>query len=389
MLRTILAALMTILTLAWTPTALGQAARSAEGNMLGTIEKRVWGQTEAGQAVHLYTLRNSSGLTMRVSNLGCRIISLTVPDRNGEPADIMLGYDTLEEYLRDRRHYGAVVGRYGNRIANGRFTLDGHTWQLTQNRPPNHLHGGDGGFEYRVWDGEALLRGDELGLKFEYLSRDGEEGYPGNLKATVYYWLTGGNELRVEYYASTDKPTPVNLTNHSYFNLGGEGSGTILDHELILKADRFTVVDKALIPTGELRPVAGTPFDFNQPTAIGDRVDADDEQIGFGGGYDHNFVFSRWDGKLRPVGSLYDPDSGRLMEIMTTEPGVQFYCGNFLNERDVGKGGKTYGRRTGLCLETQHFPDSPNHPDFPSTILRPGEPYRSVTVFRFSARPAR
>jgi aldose 1-epimerase len=362
------------------------AAENKEGNMLGSIEKHAWGQTPDGRTVHLYTLKNAGGMTLRVTNFGCRIVSLTAPDRDGHFADIMLGYDTLAEYLRDKRHYGAVVGRYGNRIAGGKFSIDGQSYQLTQNRPPNHLHGGDGGFEYRLWDAEALLRGEAVGVKLDYLSPDGEEGYPGNLTATVYYWLTNGNELRIEYHASTDKPTPVNLTNHSYFNLGGEGSGTILDHELMLRADRFVVVDEALIPTGELRPVAGTPFDFTVPTPIGARVDADNEQIRLGGGYDHCLVFARWDGKLRRVGSLYDPDSGRLMEILTTEPGVQFYCGNFLNDRDVGKGGKVYGRRGGLCLETQHLPDSPNHPHFPSTILRPGEPYRHVAVFRFSTR---
>jgi len=361
-------------------------AGNEEHDMLGSIEKHAWGRTDDGQTVYLYTLKNSGGMTMHVTNFGCRIVSLTAPDRDGHFADIMLGYDILEEYLRDKRHYGAVVGRYGNRVAGGKFSIDGYSYQLTQNRPPNHLHGGDGGFEYRIWDTEALMRGDAVGLKLRYSSKDGEEGYPGNLDATVCYWLTNDDELRIEYSATTDKPTPINLTNHSYFNLAGAGNGDILGHELMLAADHFTPVDQALIPTGELRPVAGTPFDFAKPMPIGARVDADDRQIKYGGGYDHNFVFSRWDGKLRLVGTLYDPKSGRFMEMLTTEPGVQFYCGNFLNDNDIGKGGKRYGRRSGLCLETQHFPDSPNKPQFPSCILRPDERYHHVTIYRFSAR---
>jgi aldose 1-epimerase len=385
--RTMFSTAMTIAAFAWAvSTPLAPAAGNEEPDMLASIEKQVWGQTETSQTVHLYTLTNAGGMTLRVTNYGSRIVSLTVPDRDGNFADIMLGYDTLREYLGDKRHYSAVVGRYGNRIADGKFSIDGKTYQLTQNRPPHHLHGGDGGFEYRVWDAEGIVGDDRVGLKLDYLSPDGEEGYPGKLHASVCYWLTNGNELRIEYSATTDQPTPVNLTNHSYFNLGGEGSGTILDQVLMLKADRFVAVDRALIPTGELRPVAGTPFDFATPTPIGARVDADDEQIRFGGGYDHCLVFARWDGKLRLVGSLYDPGSGRLMEILTTEPGVQFYCGNFLNDGDIGKGGKVYGRRSGLCLETQHFPDSPNQPQFPSTTLRPDEQYHHVTVYRFSAR---
>jgi len=385
--RTMFSATMTVAAFGWAMLGTPALATGNEGHdMLGSIDKYAWGQTDDGQAVYLYTLRNRSGLTMRVANLGGIIVSLTAPDRKGEHADIVLGYDRLEDYLDDRRHFGAVVGRYGNRIAGGRFILDGKTYQLSVNRPPNHLHGGVIGFEKVVWDAEGIVGEDRVGLKLHYGSKDGEEGYPGNLDATVCYWLTNNNELRIEYSATTDQPTPINLTNHSYFNLAGAGTGDILGHELMLAADRFTPVDQTLIPTGELRPVAATPFDFTKPMLIGARVDADDQQIKYGGGYDHNFVFSRWDGKLRLVGTLYDPKSGRLMEMLTTEPGVQFYCGNFLNDNDVGKGGKRYGRRSGLCLETQHFPDSPNQPQFPSCILRPDERYHHVTIYRFSAR---
>ena len=361
-------------------------AAAGDHGIVGSIEKSVWGKTEAGRTVHLYTLRNGNGMTMRVANLGGIIQSLTAPDRNGDFADVVLGYDGLDDYIHDTRHFGAVVGRYGNRIAGGKILLDGTTYQLTVNRPPNHLHGGNQGFEKRIWNAEAIIRDEAVGLKLHYLSKDGEEGYPGNLDSTVCYWLTDANELRIEYSATTDQPTPVNLTNHSYFNLSGAGNGNILGQELMLRADRFTPVDKVLIPTGELRPVAGTPFDFTKSTAIGARVDGDNQQLKFGGGYDHNYVFSHWDGKLRLVGSVHDPRTGRMMEILTTEPGVQFYCGNFLDGSDIGKGGKRYARRSGFCLETQHFPDSPNRPRFPSCILRPGEVYHHVTVYRFSAK---
>lgn len=362
------------------------AAGAGAAEMPVSIEACVWGRTPDGRTVHLYTLKNGRGMTMRVTDFGCIIVALTAPDREGTYADVVLGYDRLEDYIADRRHFGAVVGRYGNRIAGGKFTLDGQEYALSVNRPPNHLHGGVRGFEKVVWESEAVIRKGAAGVKLRYLSRDGEEGYPGNLDATVCYWLTESDELRIEYTATTDRPTPVNLTNHSYFNLAGAGRGDILGHELMLAAGHFTPVDEGLIPTGELRPVAGTPFDFTAATAIGARIEAADEQLRRGGGYDHNFVFSRWDGKLRPVASLYDPGSGRRMEVLTTEPGVQFYSGNFLDGSDVGKGGQAYGRRCGLCLETQHFPDSPNKPQFPSCILRPDEEYRHVTVFRFSAR---
>jgi aldose 1-epimerase len=380
-------ALISTIAFGWaTIAAPALAAVTEEREMLGSIEKCAWGKAEDGQTAHLYTLTNKNGMTMRVTNFGGIVVSLTAPDRDGKYADVVLGYDRLEDYLEDTRHFGCVVGRCANRIGGGKFSLDGQTYELTVNRPPNHLHGGLRAFDRVFWNAEGIVRDGAVGLKFHYVSKDGEEGYPGNLDVTVYYWLTETNELRIEYSATTDKPTPVNLTNHSYFNLAGAGSGDILGHELMLAADRFTPVDAALIPTGELRQVAGTPFDFTKPTAIGARVDEDDQQLKYGGGYDHNFVFSRWDGKLRRVATVHEPKSGRFMEVLTTEPGVQFYCGNFLDGSDVGKGGKPYERRSGFCLETQHFPDSPNKPQFPSCILRPGEEYRHVTVYRFSAR---
>lgn len=357
---------------------------------MGSFSKSDWGQLKDGRTVHLYTLKNARGMTMRVSDYGCIIVSLTAPDRDGKYADIVLGYDRLADYVKATPYFGAVVGRYGNRIAGGKFTLDGKTHTLATNNDPGgipcHLHGGDVGFDKVLWDSEEICKDGAVGIQFHYLSRDGEEGYPGNLDVTVRYWLTGDNELRIEYEATTDQATPVNLTHHSYFNLGGHDSGTILNHELMIAADNITPVDKGLIPTGKLLPVAGTPFDFTKPTAIGKRVDADDEQLKFGLGYDHNFVLSRWDGKLRLAARVYEPTSGRFMEVHTTEPGVQFYCGNFLDGSNVGKGGRACQHRTGFCLETQHFPDSPNHPEFPSTILRPGEVYRHTTVYRFAAK---
>ncbi len=336
--------------------------------------------------MHLYTLTNASGMQMRVCDFGCIIVSLTAPDRSGAFADVVLGYDRPEDYVPDECHFGGMVGRYGNRIAGAKFTLDGTTYRLAANRAPNHLHGGNVGFDKVLWQAKELSVAGRVGLRLRYRSPDGEEGYPGNLNATVCYWLTDDNELRIECSATTDKATPINLTNHSYFNLAGAGHGDILAHELMLTADRFVPVDEALIPTGELRPVEGTPFDFRQATPIGARIDADDQQIKRGPGYDHTFVFPHWDGRLRPVGTLRDPPSGRYLEILTTEPGVQLYTGNFLDGTALGKGGKPYARRFGVCLETQHFPDSPNRPQFPSCILRPGEEYRHVTAYRFLTR---
>ncbi len=356
----------------------------------GLATRQSWGQMPDGRPVHLFTLKNARGMTMQVSDYGGTIVSLTAPDRNGNFADIVLGYDRLEDYRKASPYFGALIGRYGNRIADGRFTLDGKTYPLATNDQPGgipcHLHGGTVGFDKVVWDAQAVVRDGAVCLQLHHFSPDGTEGYPGNLNVIVYYWLTDDNTLRVEYEATTDQATPVNLTQHSYFNLAGHNSGTILDHELMIHARYITAVTPGLIPTGERMPVEGTPFDFTRPTAIGKRVDADHEQIRLGPGYDHNFVLADWDGTLQRAATVYEPGSGRLMEVWTTEPGLQFYCGNFLDGSNVGKGGHAYQYRTGFCLEAQHFPDSPNQATFPSTILRPGEVYRQTTEYRFSAR---
>lgn len=353
------------------------------------VSKRDFGEDKDGNAVSLYTLVNANGLKMEVSDYGCIVTSLSVPDRNGKMDDIVLGYDTVAEYIEATPYFGAVVGRYGNRIANGKFTLDGKEYKLTCNNDPGGipcaLHGGIVGFDKVIWDSEVVSADDAVGIEFTRVSPDGEEGYPGNLDVTVCYWLTDDNELKIDYTASTDKATPINLTHHSYFNLGGHTSGTILDHEMMIAADSITPVDKGLIPTGEFMPVEGTPFDFREPTAIGARVDDEHEQIKFGHGYDHNFVIADADGSMKLAAKVKDPKSGRWMEVYTTEPGIQFYSGNFLDGSNIGKGGHPYRHRTGFCLETQHYPDSPNQPNFPSTILEPGETYRHTTIYKFGA----
>lgn len=343
-----------------------------------------FGKTSDGKAVTVFTLTNANGMEVHAINYGCVITSLKVPDRSGSTADVVLGFDSLDQYLQGSPFFGAVVGRYGNRIAKGQFTLDGKTYKLATNDGPNHLHGGNKGFDKVVWEGTPLK--DRAGVVFTRTSPDGEEGYPGNLTASVTYTLTDKNELIVDYRATTDKATPVNLTQHSYFNLAGEGSGDILGHELMIAADRYTPVDATLIPTGELAPVQGTPFDFRKATSVGTRINDDNQQLKYGKGYDHNFVLNRKGPGLQHVVRVLEPKSGRTLDIATTEPGVQFYSGNFLDGTIKGKGGHVYGHRTGFCLETQHFPDSPNHPGFPSTILRPGETYSSQTVFTFGVQ---
>jgi aldose 1-epimerase len=342
--------------------------------------KEDFGTLPDGTAVELYTLYNSAGLRARIMTYGAIVVSLEVPDREGRLADITLGYDSLEGYLETTPYFGAIVGRYGNRIAKGAFSLDGVTYTLAANNGENHLHGGIRGFDKVVWTAEPLREDRAVGVRMRYLSPDGEEGYPGNLDSAVTYRITEDNELMITYEATTDKATPVNLTHHSYFNLAGQGTGDILGHELQILADRYTPVDEGLIPTGELRPVAGTPFDFTEPHRIGERI----AQVP--GGYDHNFVLTSGGGGLAPAARVYEPASGRVMEIATTEPGIQFYAGNFLDGSIAGKLGKVYHKHFGFCLETQHFPDSPNQPGFPSTILRPGETYRSRTVHRFTTR---
>ena len=345
------------------------------------VTRAPFGKLPDGTAIESFTLRNAHGIEVRAITYGAIIVSLRVPDRAGKFDDVVLGHDDLAGYLDKPAYFGSVVGRYGNRIAKGRFTLDGKTYTLATNNGPNHLHGGVKGFDKVVWKGEPAAAGG-ASVTFSYTSRDGEEGYPGTLAARVTYTLSDKGELTFEYSATSDKATPINLTQHSYFNLGTPGSD-ILGHELTLDADRFTPVDPTLIPTGQLAPVSGTPFDFRKPTAIGARIAQDDEQLKRGGGYDHNFVLSGAGEGLRRAGLLADPKTGRTMEILTTEPGVQFYSGNFLDGTIKGKGGVVYKHRSGLCLETQHFPDSPNQPSFPSTILRPGKEYRSKTVLVF------
>ncbi len=347
------------------------------------IEKQAFGQLEDGTIVDLYTLINSNGMRVEITNYGGIITSLWVPDKNGKLGDVVLGYNTLDGYLKASPYFGCIVGRYGNRIAKGKFTLNDQTYQLATNNGPNHLHGGWKGFDKVVWQATPRESQDAVGLELSYLSPDGEEGYPGNLSVKVTYTLTNDNALHIDYEATTDQPTICNLTHHSYFNLKDAGASPILDHMLMLDADYFTPVDETLIPTGEFRPVAGTPFDFRQPTAIGARIHSEDQQIKFGLGYDHNFILNGNAGELRRVGKLSEPTTGRIMEIWTTEPGIQFYSGNFLDGSMIGKNGSVYHHRHGLCLETQHFPDSPNHPNFPSTVLNPGEKYQTTTIYKF------
>jgi aldose 1-epimerase len=350
-----------------------------------SVSQQTYGSHD-GQPITRYTLENANGLQVNLIDFGGIITHVYAPDRDGKLADVVLGFDSLSGYEGENPYFGALIGRYGNRIDEGSFTLDGQTYTLATNNGPNHLHGGDIGFNKKVWSAEMLEEDERVGVRLNGVSPDGEEGYPGNLNVTVDYWLDNDDQLTLDYRATTDAATPVNLTNHTYFNLAGAGSGTILDHELMIDAKAFTSVDETLIPNGELRPVAGTPFDFTEPTPIGERIDADNEQLTFGGGYDHNFVLDREGSGLQRIATVYEPTSGRTLEVETTEPGVQFYTGNFLDGSNVGKGGTPYAYRTGFCLETQHFPDSPNQDDFPSTILRPGETYNSTTVYRFGTR---
>ena len=354
----------------------------------------LFGELDDGTPVELYTVTNANGLVMKAMTYGGVLTSLTVPDADGELADVILGFDSLagytsNAYRQSNPYFGALIGRYGNRIGGAEFELDGETYQLAANNGPNTLHGGNVGFDKVVWDAEPFADERGQGVVFSRVSPDGEEGFPGNLTTSVTYLLTDDDELVFEYQATTDQATPVNLTQHAYFNLAGEGNGTILDHELMLNADAVTPVDAGLIPTGEVTSVEGTPFDFRELTAIGERIDADDEQIGFGPGYDHNWVLTDGgadsDG-LRLAARVVEPASGRVMEVRTTEPAIQFYAGNFLDGSLTGKSGAAYERRSGFCLETQHYPDGPNQPDFPSTVLRPGETYSSRTVYAFSAQ---
>jgi aldose 1-epimerase len=355
-------------------------------NQSGSTTKKSFGKTPDGQPIDLYAMTNKSGAEVSITNYGGAVVSLKVPDRSGKLADVVLGYDTGEGYVNDKSFFGALVGRYGNRIAHAQFVLDGKAHTLAKNNGENSLHGGVKGFNKALWTAKTLSAKDGQSLELSYLSKDGEEGFPGNLKVTVVYTFTDENALRISYSATTDKKTVVNLTNHSYFNLAGQGSGDILGHLLMIEADKFTPVDKGLIPTGELRDVAGTPFDFRKATAIGARINQDDQQLKLGGGYDHNFVLRRSPGAGESLAArVVEPATGRVMEVWTTEPGVQFYTGNFLDGTVTGKGGVTYPKRSALCLETQHFPDSPNQPEFPSVVLEPGKRYHTVTTYKFSS----
>jgi aldose 1-epimerase len=348
------------------------------------VSKADFGKMPDGTPVEIFTLINEHGLEARICTYGGAVVSLKTPDRTGQMADIVQGFDSLEGYLNPAEPYfGALIGRYGNRVGHAKFTLDGKVNNLPANDGANTLHGGPKGFDKVVWTARQLPDG---GLELTYLSKDGEEGFPGNLKATVVYHLTAANELKIDYSATTDKDTVVNLTNHSYWNLKGAGNGTILDHLLTLHASKFTPVDSGLIPTGELKPVAGTPFDFTKPTAIGARIEQNDEQLKLGKGYDHNFILDRAGSSLSLAARVEETSTGRVMEVETTEPAIQFYTGNFLDGTLKGKGGHVYPQRAALCLETQHYPDSPNKPSFPSTELKPGQTYKTTTLYRFSVK---
>ncbi len=350
------------------------------------MKKQSFGKTPDGREITLYTLTNKNGMEVAITDLGGIVVSIKVPDRSGNLADVVLGYDSLEGYITNPAYFGAIIGRYANRIAHGKFTLNGKTYTLAKNNGENSLHGGMNGFNKMVWAARDVSK-DSPSLELKYASKDGEEGYPGTLSVRVVYTLTAQNELKIEYSATTDKDTILNLTNHSYFNLAGQGSGDILGHMLTIHSNKFTPVDAGLIPTGELRSVQGTPFDFMKPTAIGERIGQDDEQLKLGRGYDHNWVVDHSKaGDISLAAQVYEPNTGRVLEAWTDQPGIQFYSGNFLDGTIHGKGGVTYGQRSGLCLETQHYPDSPNHPEFPSTLLKPGSRFHSTTILKFLTR---
>jgi aldose 1-epimerase len=343
------------------------------------VSRQSYGHTPEGTAVDYYSLADGK-VEAGIITYGAIVVSLRTPDRNGKLDDVVLGCDSVEKYIAQTAHFGGIVGRYANRIAHGTFQLDGHTYSIPKNDGDNALHGGIRGFDKVVWAAKPIQDGVEL----TYVSKDGDQGFPGTLTTVVRYTLSGG-ALRIEYSATTDKDTVLNLTNHSYFNLAGQGNGDVLRHVLKIDASRITPVDATLIPTGELKPVEGTPFDFRTPHAIGERIDADDPQLRLGHGYDHNFVLDHPAGQLAEAAEVYEPSTGRILRVLTTEPGIQLYTGNFLDGSITGKDGRVYKRRYALCLETQHFPDSPNHPSFPSTELKPGEKFHSVTVFEFGS----
>ncbi|MBN1907019.1 MAG: galactose mutarotase [Deltaproteobacteria bacterium] len=349
-----------------------------------TVVKETFGEFE-GKKIDLYTLKNSNGMEAKITNYGGIVTSIKVPDKKGNLSDVVLGFNNLKDYLSNSSYFGAIIGRYANRIGNAKFSLDGVEYTLAKNNWANSLHGGVKGFDKVLWEAEPAFGKEGQSLKLTYMSKDGEEGFPGNMDVTVTYTLKDDNSFRIDYLATTDKTTVVNLTNHTYWNLAGEGSGNILSHQLMLNAGAFTPVDRGSIPTGEIRPVEDTPMDFKKPKAIGDRIGSDYEQLKFANGYDHNWgIDSSDEEKPALAATVYEPISGRYMEVYTTEPGIQFYSGNFLNDSIIGKSSKAYGARSGLCLETQHYPDSPNKPEFPPVVLEPEEIYRSTTIYKFS-----
>jgi aldose 1-epimerase len=358
-------------------TACNQSSKSKE-----MVKKELIG-TQNGKEVYLLTLTNKAGNVLKLTNYGARITWIEVPDRSGNKENVAFGFDTFDGMIKGDPYFGSVVGRYANRIAKGKFTLDGKEYSLALNNGPNSLHGGPGGWHSVVWETGEIQKTAQPSAVFTLKSPDMEEGYPGNMDIKVVYTWTDKNEVIIDYTCTTDKKTVLNITNHCYFNLHGAGNGNILDHQLVLKASAFVPVDSTLIPTGEIRPVAGTPFDFTVPHTVGERIDENYEQLVFGKGYDHTFVL---DNKEAVDGTVYDPSTGRLMEFITDQPGVQFYCGNFLNGKMIGHGGKPYVFRSGLCLESGHYPDSPNHPEFPTTVLNPGETFKSQTIYRFSVK---
>lgn len=380
-LRTPLLAALALAALALTALSLSALAKAESA---GKIDSQPFGTTRDGTPVSIYSLKNANGLEARITNYGGIVVSLLVPDKNGKFDDIVLGYGTLDEYLKDSPYFGALIGRYGNRIAGGRFSLDGNQYRLAVNNGPNALHGGLKGFDKVVWNAKPFVSKEGPALELNYVSPDGEEGYPGTLKVTAVYTLTNKNELKLVYHAETNKKTIVNLTNHSYFNLAGEGSGDILSHQVMINANSFTPVDATLIPTGKIQPVKGTPFDFTKATAIGSRIKDNDEQLKFANGYDHNWVIQKAPGALEIIARVVEPRSGRVLEVLSTEPGLQFYSGNFLDGSNIGKGGHKYNFRDAFCMEPQHFPDSPNKRQFPSVVLRPGRHYSNTIIYRFS-----
>lgn len=353
-------------------------------NMDLSIKKAKFGEVE-GKNVDIFTLANRNGVEMKVTNYGCIVTSLKVPGKFEKADDVVLGFNDLQSYLKKNPYFGAIIGRYGNRIANSRFSLNGKEYILAKNDGSNNLHGGIKGFDKVIWDAAEIKDDESVGIEFKYLSKDGEEGFPGNLSVIVTYTINDNNEFKIDYKAKTDAVTVCNLTHHTYFNLSGEGSGSILDHQVMIKSSRITPIDTTLIPTGELADVAGTPFDFRESTVIGKRINEDNLQLKYGGGYDHNWILNRTGNSkdLILAASVYDPKSGRKMDVLTTEPGIQMYTGNFLDGTLIGKSGKKYKKRSGFCLETQHYPDSPNKTDFPTTTLEPGQMYFTTTIYKF------